>query len=275
MLKSNTLKINSKDDVTFMTFPAFERTGLVTHAFSTRTGGVSTGIYSSMNLSFTLGDQEENVLENYQRFCGAIGIDYKRLVFANQTHKTEIRIATEQDAGKGIIKIRDYNDIDGLITNTRNLPLVTLYADCVPLLFLDPIKKVVGTSHAGWKGTVGQIGLKTVEKMREVFGCNPEDILVGIAPSIGPCCYEVDDLVVNEVKKLKNIDFGSVIKPVGNGKYMFNMWETNKQILMSAGVPKDNITVTDLCTRCHSDVFHSHRATGGRRGSLAAIICLR
>lgn len=275
MLKSSTLKINTINNVTFITFPAFEQTGLVKHGFSTRFGGVSTGFFASMNLSFTVGDQRKNVFENYKRFCQAIGVDHNRLVFARQTHKTEIRVATEQDAGKGIIKSRDYEDIDGLITNTRNLPLVTLYADCVPLLFCDPKKKVIGASHAGWKGTAGQIGQKTVEKMQEVFGCNPADILVGIAPSIGPCCYEVDDPVVNEVKQLENVDFSSVIKPVGNGKYMFNMWETNKQILMSAGIPEKNITVTDLCTRCHPNVFHSHRATLGRRGSLAAIICLR
>lgn len=274
-MTSKTLKINTNNNVTYITFPAFEQTGIVNHAFSTRLGGVSTGIYSSMNLSFTLGDSDQNVFENFRRFCGAIGVDHNRLVFAKQTHKTEIRVVTEQDAGKGIIKQRDYDDIDGIITNTRNLPLVTLYADCVPLLFCDPVKKVIGASHAGWKGTVGQIGLKTVEKMNETFGCNPADILVGIAPSIGPCCYEVDQPVVYSVKQLETVNFDSVMKPVGNGKYMFNMWQTNKQILMSAGVTEENITITDLCTQCHSEFFHSHRASGGRRGSLAAIICLR
>ncbi|MEG1887160.1 MAG: laccase domain-containing protein, partial [Oscillospiraceae bacterium] len=134
MLKSKTLKINSENDLMFITFPNLSETGLVRHAFSTRLGGVSHGIYRSMNLSPSNGDDRKNVLKNYEILCNAIGADYKKCVLSHQTHTVNLRVVNENDIGKGIFCARDYDDVDGLITNVPGVVLVTQYADCVPLL---------------------------------------------------------------------------------------------------------------------------------------------
>ena len=273
MIKSESLNIRNSNDITYITFPCLEKHG-VKHAFTTRLGGVSSGIFSTMNLSFTRGDNQQDVLINYQRICDAINVDYKRCVLSHQTHTTNIRILTEDDAGKGIIKERDYDDVDGLITNVKGLTLVTQYADCVGLLFYDPIKKVIATSHAGWRGTVGKIGKITVKTMHQHFGCNPADICAGITPSIGPCCFEVDSPVYEEFSRLEGIDTAKIINDDKNGKYHIDLWLTNYLTLIEAGLKEENISVCDLCTKCNPEVFFSHRQTAGKRGNMAAMICL-
>lgn len=274
MINSNNLKINNSGELCYITFPSFEKMGVVRHAFSTRLGGVSEGIYGTMNLSFSNGDDLDSVRENYKRICSAIGVDYKKCVLSKQTHTVNLRIVDEKDIGKGITKDRDYDDVDGLLTNIPGIVLVTQFADCVPLLFCDPKKKVIAASHAGWRGTVGKIGALTVQKMQEVFGCDPKDIIVGIAPSIMQCCFEVDEPVYKEFCNIDDVNINDICIDKGNGKYDINLQKTNKIILEIAGIKPENITVTDLCTKCHSDVFHSHRATGGKRGNLGAFISL-
>ena len=259
----------------YFTFPALEETGLCRHAFSTRLGGVSRGQYASLSLSFFMGDEREAVYENFRRICGAIGVDEEKLVFGCQTHSANVRVVTAADAGKGILRQRDYTDVDGLVTNVPGLPLCTLYADCVPLLFLDPVKGVVGCSHAGWRGTAASIGRRTVEVMQETYGSRPADILACIAPSIGPCCYEVDEPLRAAFSSIPDVSPEGLLQPKGEGKYMLNLWETNRRVLLAAGLLPEHITVAGICTCCHADIFHSHRATGGHRGSLAAIIALK
>jgi len=184
-------------------------------------------------------------------------------------------VVTKDDIGKGIVKERDYSDIDGVITNIKGVGLVTQFADCVPLLFYDPKKMVIAASHAGWKGTVLEIGRKTIKRMTKEFGCNPQDILVVIAPSICKDCYEVDDVVINELNKINYLDKDKIYYKKDNGKYQLSLHEANRQILINAGINENNITVTDLCTNCNAHIFHSHRATKGERGNNAAIICMK
>lgn len=268
---SSTLHINEKNGVTYITFPKLEKCGAVHHLFSTRLGGVSTGQYSSMNLSLSGGDKRESVLENYKRLCGCAGIDINHLVLSRQTHTNNVKEVTEKDCGTGIFK-DSFIDVDGLITDRRGVALVTQYADCTPLLFCDPLKRVIATSHAGWRGTVKEIGRVTVEKMVNEYGCNPDDIIAAIGPAIGVCCYEVDDPVIDEFKKLPYLCLEKIVFPKGNGKYMLDLKEANRQILVNAGVSPDNIDVADLCTCCNHTELHSHRATAGKRGNLAAVI---
>ena len=275
MVNSDNLNLQTKNGVTYVTFPNLEKIKFLRHGMSTRLGGVSKGKYSSMNFGFQNGDSAENVLENYRRMCAAIDVDYEKCVISKQTHTTNIRIVTEKDIGKGIIVERDYTDIDGLITNVPDIVLVTQYADCVPLLFADPIKKVIASSHAGWRGTVNRIAEKTVKLMNKHFGCNPEDILVGIAPSIMQCCFEVDKPVFDEFCKLKDIDINDICQFKPNNKYNINLQKTTRLILLSAGVPKENIVITDLCTKCNPNLFHSHRATNGERGNMATFISIK
>lgn len=275
MLYSKTLKVNNKNGVVFLSFPKFDAKGGVFHGFSTRLGGVSRGIFSTMSFSLSLGDEKEAVFENYKRFCEAIGGDFKNTVLSEQTHTANVRIVTKEDVGKGLFYDRDYTDVDSLVTNESGIVLVTQYADCTPLAFFDPVKKVVATAHAGWRGTVLQIAKNTVDTMTNHFGCNPKDILCGIGPNISDCCYEVDDPVINEVKKLEFLDFHACYTEKENGKYMLNLKEVNRQILINCGIRAENIDLADLCTCCNRDIFHSHRASCGKRGTLALMIGLK
>ena len=285
---NNTTRLNNENTVPFLSFRALDETGLVKHGFSTRLGGVSVGFLSALNLGFGRGESDENVLENLRRISESIGFDHKRLVTTNQTHTTNIRLVTEKDAGKGIVIPRDYSDIDGLITNVPELPLITYYADCVPLYFLDPVKKAIGLSHSGWRGTVGKIGAKTVKLMGENFGSRPEDIIACIGPSICVNCYEVSEDVAEEF--IKAFDIGKKEIPEYNpgtdktnvilhyksgGKYQLNLWEACRQGLTGAGLIPENIHVTDICTCCNKELLYSHRGLSGKRGSLAAFLMLK
>lgn len=274
MLSSSSLNFHNNNGVVYLTFPLLEKAGGNKHAFSTRFGGVSKGKFSSMNFNFSLGDNTDDVLENYRRFCVAFGADSKNCVLSQQTHTNNVRIVSFEDKGKGIYRECDYSNIDGLVTDEKGLVLVTQYADCTPLVFFDPVKKVVGTSHAGWRGTVQEIGKETVELMCQRFGSNPKNILCGIGPNIAQCCYEVDDPVIDRVKSLSYLDLESCYTEKSPGKYMLNLKEVNRQILINCGIKPENIDVADLCTCCNSSVFHSHRATNGNRGTLALMICL-
>ena len=282
---SERMTTHEKDGVVYYTFPAFDALPFVRHGFSTRLGGVSEGIYASMNLSFTRGDDPACVRENFHRFCNAAGMDVGQVVVSAQEHHVNIRNATAADRGRGVDRERGYVDIDGLLTDEPGVVLCTQYADCVPLLFVDPVRRVVGTSHAGWRGTVARIGAVTVERMAADYGCRREDILAAVAPSIGPCCFEVDEPVFaafsqafawdgfRTAAEADGLETGCY-EAAGGGKYRLNLWEINRRILREAGVPAGNITLTDLCTRCHPELFWSHRAAGPQRGSLAAFIAL-
>lgn len=274
MIESKTLNVHNKNGVVYLTFPKLDKVGGVTAAFSTRLGGVSTGHQSSMSFGFALGDKRENVLENYRLFCDAIGVDCKNVVLAKQTHTANIRKVTKKDIGKGIFKSQDYTDVDGLVTSDPDVVLVTQYADCTPLLFFDPVKKVAATSHGGWRGTVQEIALKTVEIMVKDYGSKAKDIVCAIGPNISKCCYEVDEPVISEINKLDYLDKSLCYEEKSAGKYMLDLKETNRQILLKAGIKEENIDIADLCTCCNSETFHSHRATGVKRGTLAAMICI-
>lgn len=271
-MKSNTLNIESKGSLCFITFPKLSATNTVRHIFSTRMGGVSGGQYSSMNLSFNNGDERENVEENYRILCSAVGIDTENLVLTRQTHTDNVKIVGAEHRGTGFNK-PSFNDIDGLITAEQNVALVTQFADCTPLIFCDPVKRVIANTHSGWKGTAKAIGRVTVEKMVKEFGSKREDIIAAIGPSIGDCCYEVDSPVFEAFSKM-DMDMSSAFKKVDDAHWKLNLKAANEIILINSGIKAENIDIADICTCCNSSELHSHRATGGKRGNLAAIIQL-
>ena len=272
--KTESLRSHWVDDLLYYSFPVLDALPFVRHGFSTRLGGVSGGIFSSMNLSFTRGDDPAAVQENFRRFCAAIGVRAEDTVISAQTHNTVIYNATAADRGRGILFERGYEDVDGLVTDEPDVVLCTQYADCVPLFFADPVKRVVATAHSGWKGTVAQIGREMILRMAKDYGCRPEDIRAAIGPSIGHCCFEVDTPVYDAFSGLEVFDPGCyTAKPCD--KFHIDLWEVNRRILTAAGVRPENISVTDVCTRCHPDVLWSHRATGGERGSLAGFIAIK
>lgn len=266
--------IHQKNDLIYFTIPSFDQTGLVQHCFTSRIGGVSTGSNYALNLSFKTGDDKENVLENYRRVCDALNISVHDLVLSDQVHGDRIKVVTEEDRGKGIVVASDVKEIDALITNRRNIGLVTLYADCVPIFLLDPKQKVIALAHAGWKGTMMKIGAKVVRKMTEEFQTNPKDCLAAIGPSIGKCCYEVDQQVVEKFnEKFTNPSKFAISK--GDNKYMLDLWQANRSILEEIGILERNITVGEICTQCNHEILFSYRADQGRTGRMAAILQLK
>lgn len=262
--------------VPYLEYPMLTETGVVKHGFSTRLGGVSTGCYASMNLSFTRGDEEARVRENFRRIAEAIGVKCEDMVFSQQTHTTNVRTVTEEDRGMGIVRPLEYTDVDGLVTDVPGICLVTFYADCVPLFFVDPVKRAIGLSHSGWRGTVGQIGKVTVERMQKEYGCDPKDILAAVGPSICQECYEVSEDVIEQFRKsFCEEQWKEIFYRKENGKYQLNLWRANELILKSAGITEAHIAVTNVCTHCNSEVLYSHRTTGDKRGNLAAFLALR
>ena len=261
---------NQRGEVEYLTFPILEKTGMLKHLFSTRKGGVSEGYLSSMNLSFKCGDKEENVLENYRRIGEVLGCSIEDMVLSRQTHTTNIRLVTEKDRGKGLVRPRDYEDVDGLITAEPGVVLVTHYADCVPLFFVDKEKHVIGLAHSGWRGTAAGMGARMTEAMGEAFGSKPENLAAVIGPSICQDCYEVSEEVAEQFTQFP----GAVKAGKQPGKYQLNLWEANRQILRKAGLLEEHIAVAGICTCCNSDLLFSHRATGGKRGLLGAFLTL-
>ncbi len=267
------MNIKENKGVTYLTYPALEELSGFVHAFSTRLGGVSEGIYSSMNLSFTRGDDENSVMENYRRLAEAVGFSVENIVTSDQTHTANVRVITEADRGNGITKPRPYTDVDGMITNVPGLVLATFYADCVPLYFIDPVRKAIGLSHSGWRGTAAHIGAVTVRRMQEEYGSLPEDIYGAIGPSICQECYEVSEDVIFEFQKtFPEQSWRDLFYRKENGKYQLNLWEANRQIMLEAGLIEEHISLPGLCTCCNPEFLFSHRASRGKRGNLGAFL---
>lgn len=246
----------------------------ITHCFSTRIGGVSTGECSTLNLGFNRKDTRENVLENYHRLCRVIGVDPKNLVLSNQVHDNRVRIVNEDDRGKGIFIESDIKGYDGLVTNKPGVALVTFYADCVPLYFYDPEKNVIALSHSGWRGTVKRIAVETVRVMADSFGCAPQKLEVVIGPSIGKCCFEVGVEVVEAFEREQLLEEGFV-SPSVSGRWHLDLQGIIKRMLEASGVRAEAICTSGICTKCNGDLLYSHRGHGGKTGSLAAIMQLR
>lgn len=263
-------------EVMYLVYPLLEKTGIVKHGFSTRIGGVSKEHLGTMNLSFSRGDDAEAVRENYRRMANALDVSYDSFVFSQQTHTTNVRTVTADDRGKGILHPLDYQDVDGLITNVPGLCLSTFYADCVPLYFVDPVHRSIGLSHSGWRGTVGRMGQVTLQRMTEEFGTDPSDVIAAIGPSICQDCYEVSEDVIEQFQSTFSQEhWDELYYKKENGKYQLNLWKANEIVMLEAGVKKENIAVTNICTCCNSDILFSHRASQGKRGNLAAFLSLK
>ncbi len=256
-----------KENRLYLQCRALEDTGLVRHAFTTRLGGASHGKIEGFNLGFRVGDNPDDVHQNYRYMAQDLNLDYNQMVLSRQTHTDCIRLVTREDAGKGLTKESDIFDTDGLITNLHDMPLVIFSADCTPVLLLDRKQKVIGAVHAGWRGTAKQIAAKAVSAMKEHYGSCPDDILAAIGPSIGPCCFEVKQ------------DAAQCFPPTfvtkkSEGKYLVDLWAANRFQLTECGVPAENIHIAQECTKCKPDIYYSYRAQRERTGRMAAVISL-
>ena len=270
----STTRINFNNGVPYISYRILDDIPWLKNAVSTRLGGVSKDYLASMNLGFNRGDLDENVIRNREIFANVIGVNPKNIVTGNQTHTTNVKVVTKDDCGKGIYRDRNYTDIDGLITNEKGIVLATYYADCVPLLIVDTKNKAIGLSHSGWRGTVGKIGKVTIEKMGELYGTKPEDIVACIGPSICQKCYEISEEVAVQFKEAFPDNIKEILIDKGNGKYQLDLWECNRINFKEAGVLPENIKVTDICTCHNTDVLFSHRGHNGKRGNLGAFLSI-
>lgn len=243
------------------------------HGFSTRLGGVSDGIYASLNLGMNRGDDKEKVIKNWDLFLNECGIPVKEFVCGNQVHKNNVHIASKADLrpayGPG-----ELIEADGYVTNEPLVPLSVFTADCVPILLEDSVNEVIGCVHSGWRSTVADIEGVAIKKMQSL-GSDVKNIKVAIGPAIDRCCFEVGPEVIEAVEALIGSDAASALfdsKP--NGKYMLDLRGVVVTRFTQIGIPSDNIELVGGCTMCNHDRYFSHRYTKGERGSLACIISL-
>ena len=265
----------TKADLAYFTYPALDDLPFVVNAFTTRAGGVSKGCFSSMNLCMTRGDDPKAVLENHRIMARELGYDLSLCVHSHQTHTTNIRRIFREDGGLGVIRPQELQDVDGMITNEPGMVLMTFYADCTPLYFVDPVHRAIGLAHAGWRGTIGRIGAKTVEEMQKAFGTEPKDLLFCIGPSICKDCYEISEELAEQFRA-EVPDHPEILKAGDTpDKAYLDLWTCNRITALEAGILPEHISVTDVCTRCNPELLFSHRIMGNDRGNLTAILGLR
>ncbi len=265
-------KMNKKGGVVYFSVPSFDATEICRTCFTTRFGGVSKPPLESMNLGFGRGEEKASVIENYRIIGNAAGFPGEDTVAFTQVHKNDVCVADESFRGEAFAdKKREY---DAVITACRNLPIGTYHADCVPVFLLDPEKRVCGVAHAGWRGTALKTPKAAVLKMCEVFGCDAKNILVAIGPAISSCCFETHSDVPDAMKEAFGTAAQSCIEQNGNGKFNVDLIGLNVLSLLEAGIKNDNITLSGDCTCCKSDIYWSHRKTGGVRGVMMAVIML-
>ncbi len=248
--------------------------GQIVHFVSTRNESLphSTDNYFTIGLNGVI--ENEIVLSNRKNLVEQIGISVDSYVFASQIHGNLVAVVQDEDRGKGAFERSSYLcDIDAMVSNRKDICLVTQAADCVPILFYDPVKKAIGAAHAGWKGTVAKIPSEVIKSMIDEFGSNTKDLLVGIGPSIGSCCYEVGNEVVALAKDSFGTIDGLILKNIKFSKPVFDLWEANRRALVEGGVKPENIEIAGICTKCHNDIFFSART--GDKGRFGAGIMLR
>lgn len=258
------------NNIWFGSFPLLTKAGVI-NACSCRLHGESEVAEGTLNLALHVGDAPELVLRNRERFAQAIGVDAQRFTTCAQVHGSEVAVVDEPLVGAGALTLENtIAGTDALITNLRNVPLLLFYADCVPVLIADTKSSAIGLAHAGWRGTVAQIAKKTVQAMQQNFGCEPQHLVAAIAPSIGQCCYEVDDFVRDKAQGYEEF-FAPVPKKFG--RYLLDLWGYNKRELLEAGLRVENIAVSGVCTAHNHELFCSYRVEAGKTGRMGVCLC--
>ncbi len=233
----------------------------LTAGFTTRHAG---------NVALHVGDDPQAVIANRESVAGLLGWKFAAFTCAEQVHGSDVYVVTAEDTGRGSgSRETAIADTDAMITNEPNVLLAMFYADCVPLYFHDPVTGAMGLAHAGWKGTVSEIAVKTVAKMQEVYGALPENIRAAIGPSIGDCCYEVDESVLKHVRPLLDNLTEDIVKLNEFGdRAQLNLKHLNRQLMIKAGIMPSRIEISSWCTSCHTEMLFSHRKEKGATGRM-------
>ncbi len=249
-------------------FPHFLAAGLKAHGITTRQGGVSEGALASLNMGRRTLDAAENITENHRRVAEALGVSPGSFVFSDQVHGVEIREVNHDNQKEPLAHT------DGLMTDAASITLVTLYADCMPILIYDPVRSVIGMAHSGWRGTAQAIGPKLVQAMADRYGSKPENLLAALGPAIGPCCFEVGEEVTEAFRAMAPLREESLWLSDSNGKPQVDLARINRILLTQAGVPEEAVKTASLCTSCHPELLYSHRRDHGNTGRLSAVMAL-
>lgn len=245
------------------------------HFVSTRTGGFSSPPFDSLNLGFHVGDNPEMVLKNRKQLSSMLGIPLCNFTISRQIHNCNVKVITEDLKGRGAPYHQTaIEETDAMVTDIPDICLMVLQADCVPILFFDPRRRVIGVAHAGWRGTVKLVAQNTVRVLKENFRSSSRDILVGIGPSIGPCCYEVGTETLEQIKKVSHNGKEYVYNKTSVDKGYFDLWESNKIQLIQMGIPEENIEIAKMCTCCNHNLFFSYRHQKGKTGRFGVGIML-
>ena len=258
------------------TFESLLRLAGVNHFISTRLGGVSNYPFESLNMGFHVDDDPRAVLANRKELCRQAGVPLVNLTTAKQVHGSTVAVVTGAMKGRGSDDFNlALNDTDAMVTDVPGVCLMVVVADCVPVLLADPVSRAVGVAHAGWRGTIAGISRRTEEMLYKNYGCRPQDIVVGIGPSIGPCCYQVGQEVFERFKTGFGSQAVKAEEDTGSSGNYVDLWETNRMQLLGAGVPPENIEVSRVCTCCNHHRFFSARRCGGTTGRFGAGIMLK
>lgn len=278
------MELKGFEKVPLLTYKELGKIEFITHGFSTRMGGVSSGIYSTMNFKEDGDDTNENVRENYRRIAGALGCDVKKMVRSQLCHGTSVHEVEPKDFGVGAMAKSTLLNYDGLITNIPGVTLVATFADCVPLYFVDENHHAIGLAHSGWRGTVDRIAWSMLEAMNKAYGTVAEDLRVAIGPCICGDCYEVGAELKDAfskdfsgtIEEETGISFTEICRRGENpGKYQLDLRLANLQSFLKAGLKREQIEISDICTCCNPDLIFSHRYTKGLRGASAAFLGMK
>ncbi len=278
------MRQNTNGDIIWFQFDQFAAfDGLITHGVFARQGGVSAPPYATLNCGLSVGDDPARVAENRARVVATLP-DHPTLVTAHPVHGTNVvEVVPEDLADEAAFARRIYTKADALITRARGVGLFWAYADCTPILLVDPAHEAIALVHAGWRGTSSAVAVNALTAMHERYGTQPDEVYVGIAPSIGPCCYEVDapvrDAFAAHPLAAQHTFFSEIMVPTGDGdqrpSLRLDVAACNRAQLLASGVRADRIEQSELCTGCRRDLFFSHRLENSKTGRFAVVIALR
>ncbi|MCL2164919.1 MAG: peptidoglycan editing factor PgeF [Oscillospiraceae bacterium] len=271
-MKDSGLALIKKNNIPMLAVDLFAQTGKAEAFFATRQGGCSEGICGTMSLNIFKKMNDPYARQNFDIFCSAIGVEPRVLVANHETHTDIVTVVDKESIKQDVFDTTEYVDADGMVTNSKDICLFLYASDCAMLFFLDPKKEALGACHAGWVGSINGIIGKTVCLMTQEYGSDPQDILVAISPTIGPCCYCVD---ASRYEKILAYDprLDEFVEKK-DGVYFLDLTAINQFVVMQTGIPKQNITASRLCTSCCADLFHSYRRDEGKNGVNGAFLRL-
>jgi YfiH family protein len=270
------MQLLTKSEAPYFVFDRLKGYDEITHFVTTRHGGVSDGAFATLNMGLGTQDRPLSVLQNRQILSDSVGIPLESFVMANQVHGTHVEVVLNDRRGAGAFSRHNaLASTDAMVTNESEICLFVMGADCVPILFFDPIKLVIGAAHAGWRGTVKKVAVATIHKMQETYSCDISDIMVAIGPSIGPCFYKVGGEVLDEVLKTFGTTEGFISFENAESSPILDLWAANKIQLTQIGILEENIEIAGICTQCHHQDFFSSRHDKGITGRFGAGIMIR